>query len=264
MRPAVIVAFLTVSAASRVWACVCPGIPTLERSRLQATAMFEGVVVAKRVVVTSEWDGWYSLGLEYDFAVVHMWKGEADQELTLTGSLGGCSKHFAPGRRYLVFAVQGSERKSLRDLDCGSTHRVLPHSDSPATYMGAPLATFREPSPASLPAASPPIWYKQRARLAAGTVVFANLAAHGAEAVERTDDAPLGMVVAGLMCALVPLIGMAASFRKPLRAIALLVLASVLILMSLSVAGHFSIANPMNPSELAWPLRYMIPDALDR
>jgi hypothetical protein len=249
--------------APAAFGCLCPGIPNAEESRRKAVAIFEGVVVEKRVVVSEEWDGWFTPANEYDFAVVHVWKGVPRPRLTLIGGMGGCAKHFSPGRRYVVYAVPGLERGSLTDLACGTTHRVRPDWEPPLAYMGAPLATFEEPARDALPPASPSTWYVRRAYVAAGAAVFASLVTHGAETGNRIATAPLAMVISGSLFVLVPLIGVACSFGKARRAIVLLIAAAVLAVVTFGAAGRLMIADPRAPADLVWPLTYMVPDEVD-
>jgi hypothetical protein len=261
--PFLCASLIAILIAPAAFACVCPGIPNTEESRRKAVAIVEGVVVEKRVVVSEEWDGWFTPTTEYDFAVVHVWKGEARRQLTLIGGLGGCSRHFAPGRRYVVYAVSGSERGSLTDLACGTTHRVRPEREPPVAYMGAPLATFEEPARDALPPASPSMWYARRAYVAAGAAVFANLVRHGAETGNRVATAPLAIVISGSLLVLVPLVGVACSFGKARRAIVLLVVAGMLIVIAFGAAGRLLIAHPRERGDLVWPLTYMVPDEVD-
>ncbi|MFP5246324.1 MAG: hypothetical protein ACLGH0_06485 [Thermoanaerobaculia bacterium] len=233
MRAAVL--FAVVFVGTQVQACMCAGLPTHERSFAAATAVFEGVVVGKRVTLKKDWNDWYLPVNEYEFAVVRVWKGNAAERITMIGGTSGCSRQFAGGRRYVVFAV--SHDDELTDLDCGSTHRV---QDDPLRYMGAPLATFSEPR--RIPS-SKPFHYDPRLHFVAGAAMFGNLVTHGEDEIIYGNEAAVGMLVAGMLCALVPLVGVAASFKQKRRALVLLVLAVTLVCGTFFVAGRLAIAG---------------------
>lgn len=252
----IVVCLLTRAAA----ACVCAGVPTRDRSFASADVVFEGVVVEKRIVLTRSYD-WYLPVDEYELAVVHVWKGVTGPRVTLIGSHGSCARHFAAGRRYVIYAVKDERPGVFTDLICGTSHRVRPEREATTAYMGAPLVTFAAPA-ANMPFIAPPS-YRRRAYVVAGVAVLANVATRGDEAVNIAGGAPVGLVVAGSLSLLLPLIGMATSFGRGRRALVLLLIALLVLGATIVAAGRIYVSDPRNPSELAWPLPYTFPLAHD-
>lgn len=235
VRPFLFAVVLVTAGALPALGCVCAGVPNERDSLASADAVFEGTAVAKRIVLTKDWDDWYRPSDEYTFAVARTWKGSAEPERILIGGSGGCDEHFAPGGRYVIYAVRRD--RHLMDLACGVTHRVASGTRPP-----------------------PPRWYRHRAYLVAGAAILANLVTHGLDVHERVAPAATGMVTAGMLCTLLPLVGVATSFRKPRRALIFGLLVLALIGVTLFVAGRIAISDPRNPSELVWPLTYDIPE----
>lgn len=249
-------------AAAPVFACVCAGVPTSSRSFASADAVFEGVVVAKRIAIDKdEWEGWYWPVDTYEFAVVHVWKGAPARRVMMIGGMGGCDRHFAPGRRYVVYAVHQKESRYLGDLVCGTTHRVRPDRGPAIAYMGVPLATFGDAI--DPPASAARVWYRYRGYAVGGATVLANVVTHRTEAVNRLGAAPVAIVTFGAVCALMSLIGVAVSYDKLMRATLLLLLAAVLLSTAFISAGWFLLASPNDPAELRWPLTYTFPESHD-
>lgn len=247
-------------AAPSAFGCLCPGLPTMARSTSDADAIFEGTVIAKRVVLDRAWwDDSYIPATEYDFAVVNVWKGGVARRVRLAGGRGGCAREFAPDRRYVVFAVRRTIGGALTDLDCGVTHVAKTPRES-LTYMGPPIMTYGEQRVRSLPPEWREAMYRQRAYVIAGAALLANLAANGAQTIGRVDSAPLGVLIAGMLTVLLPLIGAATQFDLPRRAVALLLLAVILAWTTFSTSGRLLIAHPRDRSQLIAPLTYVVPN----
>ncbi len=222
----------------------------MDVKRENAAALFEGVVVAKRVVLKKDPGIGYWPINEYDFAPINIWKGEPARLITVRGGVP-CAIEFSPGRRYVVFAVRYDE--TLANMGCGPSASIeaMTKYSSLEEHFGTPLARF--PPPTSLPGTTAAAWYAQRASFMTGVALLAELTDEDRIAFpDEVRTASLGIAATGALAVLVLLIGAATNFRRRRRALVLLMLAAIVAVAMVTVAGRVYLSDPANAINLRW------------
>jgi hypothetical protein len=235
-------------AASSASACSC-WLESLEVKRERATAVFDGVVVGKRVVVQNDpVRGRYAVN-EYAFAATRVWKGSPSQTLTVRGGVA-CAIEFSPGRRYVVFAAGPAER--MHNMGCGPSalYEDFAKYTEPEESLGPPLARFSAPSTDQLPNARNARWYTYRAQFIVGLTLLED-----AWSLDSGDDvtiASTGIAITAVLAALFLLVGAAANFRHRKRALVLLLLAIIISTATIFVAGRVYLSHIPYTNALHW------------
>jgi hypothetical protein len=216
-----IVAFTLLLLAPRAaHACQCGHLPSPEEGLRVSEAVFEGRVIARRMVLGEE-HGWLFPVPEYEFRVSRAWKGVATPAIRLLGGYSNCAYVFREGGSYLVFAAPHWEKPGrLSSSICSPT--------KPVKEAGATFAQNPDPGHA---------WIERlRADFVAGVAVFGNVPRH------NDSEGPLSTF--GLSAAILALLAAAGliaalwSLRKRRRLLVLLIVTIALGMASLLVAGH--------------------------
>ncbi len=137
--------------ATEAAGCQCGARPSLQES-LEATAIFEGTIVDKRVVFATYYDEIFP-AVEYEFAVSRSWKGVSSRRVWLLGGYSNCATHFWGNERYLVFASPHWEKPgALSSSICSRTRSIAAAGDD-LRELGEPRMSFRDQinPPRSLP-----------------------------------------------------------------------------------------------------------------
>ena len=153
-------------------ACQCGHRPDAKDARDGATAIFEGAVTARRMVLAREHD-WFFPVPEYEFRVARAWKGVLAPIIRLLGGYSNCAYVFRANTSYLVFVGHHWERpERLSSSICDPTKPV---SDATSDFavLGKPIIGFSQtPSRRSVTAERLQAW------AIAGIAVGANLLWH--------------------------------------------------------------------------------------
>lgn len=243
-----LLALTTLMLALPAFACSCYVIST-DVLRERAAAVFDGVVVAKRVILHNDPYLGYLAVNEYEFAAIRFWEGQPAPRVVLRGGVA-CASEFSAGRRYIVFASQ--DGGGLANMSCGATGRFDEYSKygDVEQRFGVPLARFD--GPAKLPGATAAAWYTQRANLIVGVSLLARLAEDRLYEEDGVRTASVGIALTGVAAAVFLLIAAATNFRRRKRALLLLVAAGIVAVAVIAAAGRVYLSYPAYSINMRW------------
>ena len=242
---------LIVLAAAPAFACSC-WVESIDVKRANATAVFDGVVVGKRVVVQNDPIGGRRAVNEYEFAATRVWKGPAGRTFRVAGGVA-CAIEFSPGRRYVVLA-SGPEGK-LHNMGCGPSapYETYAKYNEPEELFGPPLARFPAPIGNELPSTRDATWYAVRAQFLTGVTLLANLDDEWSSSFDDdVSTASTGIAVTAVLAAVFLLVGAAANFRHRKRALVLLLLAILVGTATITAAGRVYLSNVTHTIAIRW------------
>lgn len=231
MKRIVTFALLLVATARTADACQCGRRATPEIGMRTSEAVFEGRVVARRMVLGEE-HGWFFPIPEYEFRVSRAWKGVTTPAIRLLGGYSNCGYVFGEGTTYLVFAAPHWEKPGRLSSSICDPTRPADEARAAVAILGKPVAVFAPDRDRSHPSLE-----RLRADAVAGIAVFANAATRHDDSGLPISDVGVAAPVLAMLAAGV-LLAALVSVRKWRRFVALLLLSALLATASLMVAGH--------------------------
>lgn len=194
---------------------------------LGANAVFEGTVIARRMVLAREHGVFFPVP-EYEFRVTRAWKGVSSPTIRLLGGFSNCATVFRKGVPYVVVASPHSEQPArLSSSKCGPTVPVE-EAGAHLAILGRPAVVFArgdERRSATLE--------RLRSLTVGGLSVFGNLLWNGSDGWSWMSW-PAALLAVFAVAALVLAVF---SIRRRRRAAVLIIVSILLAVASLLAAG---------------------------